>query len=377
MFQHLCMKQRKNMSKTKNKLILFVFFLVSIFLIYFYFSNKPTNYEKNYNINSFKISEKYKKENNNYYFKISYKNVIYPYEISTKFQKKRLLINDIKVIEKDEYICILPVSKKISFYPLCSNEKEIFVYSEKTYDKSFYKFESYKKENIKANQIKVNYLNDKNYLIYNYKGYTFINKEKNFNIELFDKDKYEITLVYYKDNKLLTADYSENYYFSKLNLINLDNGEKETIDSDYEISFDSIFIGEYKNNVYLLDKKEQVEYEINLKKKNVNKIPFKVLKDNKFIETTYNKILNNKMYFFKDSISKYIIDNKTLYRLIDNIKVKITDKEISKIIKIDNDTIYYLSNDELYFHNMKYSEVNLMTYSEWQFNNTNAIFISE
>ena len=76
-------------------------------------------------------------------------------------------------------------------------------------------------------------------------------------------------------------------------------------------------------------------------------------------------------------LKHYNLIQKNYKHQIDNIKVKITDKEISKIIKVDNDTIYYLSNDELYFHNMKYSEVNLMTYSEWQFNNTNAIFISE
>ena len=77
---------------------------------------------------------------------------------------------------------------------------------------------------------------------------------------------------------------------------------------------------------------------------------------------------NNYKFSLKDNIL-YLsyLDNK--------IKTKISNNEVKEIVYINNDCIYYIADDSLYFYDLEYGETKLITYSEWNFNYNNMIFI--
>ena len=358
------------MKKINIKLSIFITTLILLFIIFIYFFFKSYNYEKKYIINEFTIVEKYNKKNKYYTFQVKYKNVVYPYIIENKYFKKRKLINDIEISKNDKELCILPISKKIDFYPLCSSDGNIYSYNLANTDIS-YKYVKYKKINKEYENIKINALVDNSFLLYNYKGFYLINNNYTKNIELFDKDIYKLDLVYQIDNYLIVPDYSSEYYINKIFVINMLNGKVKEIDSEVDISYNSIFLGSYKNCVYLLDQKEEKEYKINIRKEKIGIIDYVMLKENKLIKVKYNKIKKFRVY----SLYNYKIINNYLYQEIDKINIKLSNNEIKKIIKNDNGTVYYLSEDNLYMFNNQYGEVLLINNFEWYFNNTNTIYI--
>ena len=360
--------------KTNYKLKIFIILLIAFFSIFLYFFFKPYDYTQNYNVLGYKVEEKYNKKDKEYIFNLTKDNITYPFIINSKYIRERNLIDKILINENDNEICILPVSDQIKFYPVCSDGLELYSYNLSQKDNEFYKLNKVKETNDNYNKIDIKYLNDQKYLIYNYKGYYLISNKNKKEIKLFSKDNYNINLVYKLDKYLLVADYNSDYYFNKFYLINSDNGKVTEIKMEYDISFDSIFLGDYKNKIYLLDKKEQKEYLINIKKEKVLETDFQILENNKLVKTTYNKIVNNNLNFLTDINKYYVIEDNTLYKVIENNKVKVTSKSVDKIIDYIDNTIYYLSSFNLYMYNEEVGEVLLLSNYEWNFNN-NGVYV--
>jgi len=357
------------------KLVMLISILLISFSLFLYFIFKEYSYEKQYVINKFKITEKYNKKSNYYVFNIEYNNINYPYIFKHKYIKKRELIKDIKSYSNDLETCIIPTSDKISFYPLCSKDKEIYTINLSNINDIPYKYKNTKIINEEYNKIYINVLNDNSYLLYNYKGFYLISNDMKKEIELFTKDIYSIDLVYQIDNYLVLPDYNQSYFFDKIYLINIDNGKVKEINMDYKISFDSVFLGDYKNKVYLLDKKNEQEYTINIKKNKIEEIDFLILNNNKLEKTTYRDIVNNNLSFKNNIVYTYKIIDNNLYKIINNTKIKLSNREVTEIIKNDDENVYYLSKDNLYMYNNIYGEILLLTNFEWNFNNTNMIYI--
>jgi len=111
-----------------------------------------------------------------------------------------------------------------------------------------------------------------------------------------------------------------------------------------------------------------------MNKLEVEEIEYTILKNNKLERVSFKEIANNNLLFDnKDEINYEIIDNK-LYYIIDNYNILVTDKIVNKIIKQEGNTIYYLSQENLYMYNNTYGEVLLISNFEWNFNNTNMIY---
>ena len=357
---------------TKHILLIVLFCIISFFL---YIKFKTYSYTVNYVVDKYKIEESYNKETKKYTFLINDNSIVYPYNFENKYIRNKELINNIKIYKNEEEICILPISSDLDFYPLCNKDNIIKTCNLSNIEINDYKYKKYNKDNIKHNKLNINYLNDAKFLLYNYKGFYYINENNIEEIKIFNNDLYKIDLIYELNEFLIIPNYNEEYYFTKIFIINMDNGKVKEIKLDNEISFNSVFLGDYKNNIYLLDKKEEKEYKINIKKLKVEEIDFKILKDNKLVSIKYKDIVNNNLVFDnKKELSYKIIDNK-LYQIINNYKVLISNKEVNKIIKESNNTIYYLSNDNLYMYNNIYGEVLLINNFEWNFNNTNMIYL--
>ena len=361
------------MKKKKNNyfFIILLFFLFIFFLFVIY---KPYNYSKKYTLNEFKIEESYSKKDKYYKFIIQNNNITYSYLINSNYYNKRKLINKIEVKNNEDEKCLEISSDYLDFYILCNNEDDVYTYNlSKVEGLSKYEDINYIDESYK--DINIYYLNNKKYLLYNYKGFYLIYNKKE--IPLFDKDIYNLELVYYLNNYVLVPNYNDNYYFDKFYLINMNNGKVEEIKLKSKISFNSVFLGDYKNNIYFLDKKEEKEYIISIKKKKVEETDFYILENNKLVKKNFLSIVNNSLVFNKDKLYNYEIINNKLYQVIDGNKVKLSNLNVNKIIKIDNETVYYLVKDNLYMYNNTYGEVLLLNNFEWNFKNTNMIFISE
>lgn len=362
------------MKINKIKLTVFISVLVLMFILFIIFAFKAYDYQKKYNINKYNITEIYDKKNSSYKFIISNNKSKYPYIFENKYIRKKELIKDIKSFKNDNETCILPISEYIDFYPLCSKNNDVFTLNLSKVEDITFNFKKIKKLNKEYNDIKINKTNDLSFLIYNYKGFYLINNENQKNIELFKKDNYNISLVYQLDKYILIPNYNNNYYFDSLYLIDIINGKVKEIKDNELISFDSEFLGNYKNDIYIIDKKEKKEYKININKKNIEEVDYQMIINEKLVKTSYKEIINSLGNEYDKLYSYKIKDNK-IYKIIDKIKIKLSDKKVDKIIKFDNDTVYYLSNDKLYMYNNNYGEVLLLSYFEWNFNNTNVIYI--
>ena len=179
---------------------------------------------------------------------------------------------------------------------------------------------------------------------------------------------------YQTKDYLLVPDYNNDYQFSKINLIAFKNAKVSEIKLRYDLYFDSYFLGDYKNKVYLYDNKNELEYYIDLKKKDIYKTDYKINNDGKWESVTNQKLKNNKLSFTNTKYYNYTLKDNKLYGTFKKDYL-VTNKDVSKIVKVDNLDIYYISKDTLYYFNPLYGEKPLLKYSEWEFNNTNMIFI--
>ena len=205
--------------KKKTKKILFTIILISLISLFIYLKNRSYDYERIYNVDQFKIIEEYTKFESSYNFTIKYDNLTYPYKIYKKFLKEKELIEKIEVYKNDEETCILPYSTKLDFYPICNNEKEIYNYNISSIKVDEFKYPEIKRLNKNYENIKIKSYNDNNFLIYNYKGFYYLSNDESKNIQLFEKDIYSLQLIYQLDEYILIADYNEEYYFDKFQLL--------------------------------------------------------------------------------------------------------------------------------------------------------------
>lgn len=348
----------------KKKLLNLIIFLAVIFIIFIYFLNASHNYNLEYNINDVKVNENYHKKEKYYSFIFTLDNKEYEVISFDKYTNKRKLVEDIKITKNDDNTCLSFKSKNINLYDVCSNEEEFFYPNNSN---------EFKKNDIYKN-IQIVSLENHTFLLWNYHEFVYLSPKKNTTISLFNKDEYKLNLIYQTKDYLLVPDYNNDYQFSKINLIAFKNAKVSEIKLRYDLYFDSYFLGDYKNKVYLYDNKNELEYYIDLKKKDIYKTDYKINNDGKWESVTNQKLKNNKLSFTNTKYYNYTLKDNKLYGTFKKDYL-VTNKDVSKIVKVDNLDIYYISKDTLYYFNPLYGEKPLLKYSEWEFNNTNMIFI--
>ncbi len=346
--------------KKSKKLRILIILLILVFTIFLYFLNYRHSYTLEYKVNSVNIVEKYHKKSKYYSFTVTYDNKTYDLISFDKYINKRKLISDITITKKED--TCLSFTSKVSLYDVCSGDNGYY-YPYK---------ESVLSEKASYKNIKIDALNNKTYLLWNYSEFTFLNKEKNTSIKLFDKDVYTLNLVYQTDKYLLVPNYDESYKFTKMYFINKDSGKVKSFDLRYEVYFDSYFLGSYKDKVYLYDRKSEIEYYFDLKKEDIYKTSYGIYNDGKWESVSNQKLKNGNIVFTSNKVFTYELDGSKLY---DSNKYLVTNREVSKIVKTDNLDVYYISGDTLYYFNPLKGEVPLLKYSEWEFNSANMIFI--
>lgn len=362
----------------KPKKRVYVILLIIILAIIIF--KIPHNYKISYKVKKTEVKEEYNKKLKIHYLKINKDNKIYEF-ITNK--KGRKVVKDIDYFQKDKNKCLSISTKEETLRPVCYSNKElkdIALLNDKEINKH-YKIKSKTKDlNTTYNNIVIHNLNNTSYLLWNYRGFYYLKNNITDNINITDKDVYNLKVITRINNLLLLADYQEEYQFNKFIIINLENGKKEQWKIDYDISMDSYILGSYNKSVYLVDKKAKVEYEIVPSYKKIRIVGTSDRKgtiyNNGFEKIALNKLVKEELSFKKEESYNYKIKNDQLYLSLYNSSnnILITNNKNLKIVDKNKDSVYYLSDNKLYSYSPLEGEKLLLENFEWNFNYENMIF---
>jgi len=365
-----------------KKLYFLIITLLVIFTGYIILTNIAKDYNAEYNINGFIINEEYNNDLKNYTFFIEYQDKIFPLITTTKYTKSRNLINNIEKYEEEAIIC-LAVTINESLHPICYQEDELIdfrlipKFTSEIFADLFQEYSNKVTDNYESLKI-FNYL-DNSYYIWNYKGYYYLNAEQQRTFKLIERDDYHNSFGHKINDYLITPNYDQRFYFDELLVFSNKNKELRSFKLGEEISYNSYYMGNYGDDLYLVDRKSQKQYKINIKRNRLQIIGSES-KDgswynNGWESISISKLVNKEYIFIKDQIFNYELSDGTLYYLIGENKVKVSLNVVDHIVYTHEDEVYYIINNTLYMFSLFNGEVKLIENYEWSFNHLNKIFI--
>ncbi|HIQ94079.1 TPA: hypothetical protein IAB29_02960 [Candidatus Ventrenecus stercoripullorum] len=374
------MKKAKIKQRRRLALLLIIILIIAL-VLFFLFRRK--DYTVTYSVNDYEITESYHKEEDYYSFIIKKGEterfaIVYNQHFSSKKN-----IDQITEYQTETESCITISSNKVRIEPLCTKEATQISYhlvSDEMKEKLGVTSET-KEDTILTtyNNINVYHYRNHNYYIWNYRGFYHINENTTENIQLFDKDIYNPTLITQVNDTLVIPDYNADYYFDKVILLDMNTGRTTTWTLETSIYFDSAVLGVYQGDLYIIDKHEKTEWQLNIAKQKQERVGTEQkggkIYDHEWTNVTMNRLLYQENTFKGTTILEYNIKEDGLYAIFDNHQMKIRESAPSKILSNTDNTVYYLVNDNVYSYNKEEGEKLLLNYFEWNFNSENVIFI--
>lgn len=374
------MKKAKIKQRRRLALLLIIILIIAL-VLFFLFRRK--DYTVTYSVNDYEITESYHKEEDYYSFIIKKGEterfaIVYNQHFSSKKN-----IEQITEYQTETESCITISSNKVRIEPLCTKEETQISYhlvSDEMEEKLGVTSET-KEDTILTtyNNINVYHYRNHNYYIWNYRGFYHINENTTENIQLFDKDIYNPTLITQVNDTLVIPDYNADYYFDKVILLDMNTGRTTTWALETSIYFDSAVLGVYQGDLYIIDKHEKTEWQLNIAKQKQERVGTEQkggkIYDHEWTNVTMNRLLYQENTFKGTTILEYNIKEDGLYAIFDNHQMKIRESAPSKILSNTDNTVYYLVNDNVYSYNKEEGEKLLLNYFEWNFNSENVIFI--
>lgn len=355
-----------------KKLVILISLILVLSISFLLFINKSKSYESEYEKDGYSILEKYDKDTGYYHFIVSKDDYIFTFVSDADYSSKRKHID--KVVEEsiEDTLCVHLESEMDEFVTICYKDGEYmdkYISGLATSDES--------KRINKVSDIEI-YDGDHEYLIWNNKGYTLLNSEEKYNF--LSKESYDNLLTYQFKDYIIVADYDQSRTFNKLYIY--DNVKKvvDTWEIEFDISFDSYFMGNIDDNIYLFDKKNKVQYSLNISKKKIEVTSDKdgaIYYDEGLTHKALDTLAYNEMTFIYDNKYNFILEDDTLYlRLFDtDDKIKISEREVDHIVYADEKEVYYLVDEKLYSYHVDKGEKLLLINFEWNFTYLNKIFI--
>lgn len=363
-----------------KKLKIFQITIVILLILFSFFFFKSVDYTKEYEVDNVSVKESYDKENKYYYFTFTYKDTTLDYLIESKYKQKRGFIENISIMEEETNFCLIPESNTFEFIPLCMENDEITYYKNVSANLLSKIPEEYlpKKKEIEETYKDITIYNkDYTYLLWNYKGFYYINKDTTKEINFLETEQYNVPLIGYTKDYLIIPNYDDDYTFDKVYRISLEDGNVKDYKLDYNIYFDSYFPGYDKNKLYIVDNNEEVMYEWNAKNGDLEKIKPKMLNNDEWENVGIKTLINqnkkfiypsNYVYELKDGILTMNYQGKDIKTLI--------DQDVTSIIRIKDKEVFYLKTDTVYVFNQEEGNSRLLYNFEWNFNYENMIYIN-
>jgi len=387
-------------------ILLIIKFLSSIF-----YKGRDVHYEIEKENNLFEIYERYVKERalNYYYLEIDFLSKKFNFRISSSFDNGSYIVKDIYSFNDENYTCVLPIfmDNSIQTDILCYID-DSYIYPYRSLandslklDKFATSMESYGyrrsselEDNISKFGIKLfkNNLPSSHLLVIpSYNGVFRINEDITTN-SLFEKDIYEQSIQAVVSNYYVVVDYDEAYSFHEFRLVNLKTGKVSTIASNTSISMNSYVQGVVGNSMYIVDRSNKKQYEIDISDMSVTivgntKKGALYYNGNEFETVSIYAAINEDLLFASYSTSSdygYIYSVQNIYysyKKVDNgydvyvsynenpslYTYAFTTSSIERIQYID-DYVYYIDKDTLYYYHPSSGVIKLLTYNELFYN---------
>lgn len=355
-----------------KRLLIFVIVCICLVITFLYSAFREKNYNLDYEFKEYKIHEEYNKENKIYYFSVVVNDVLFDYNYELKYTRKRKLVKNVNVKENDNQLCVSLSIDNVKTKYICYKNKEYV-------DSYIGNIDTVKEAKVKKKYKKVKIYNS-NYDYYVWNGYGITNIETKKNYKFLKKESYDNLISFKNDKYILFADYDADREFNKLYVFNKEKDRIDTWEFVDNISFNSYFMGEKDDHIYLFDKKNKIQYKLNVDDRTIEICSDNyggVFYDNEWTKYTYNKLIYNDLTFNYTYPVNYFVDNDKLYYKFQDSKNRVLSSKnrIDSIVYRDSDAIYYLSDDYLYRYSILTGEEVLLNDFEWNFSSINKIFI--
>ncbi len=356
-----------------KRLVGFFIFVIILVFLFLLFSKRTKNYELSYIDNDFQIKERFVKEEKQYYFNISRENFNYDFVINHKYSTKRKIVKKINEIDKDDYKCIsIQVFDYETPYICNKNDEYVDAFSLGIKD-------SVQEDKEIKNVDKIAVFNNK-YEYYIWNGYGISSILDNKEYKFLKKESYDNNLSYKMGNYLIFADYDSTREFNKFFVFNCETKKVTEWNFEESISFNSYFMGDKDGYIYLFDKKNKIQYKLNVEKETISITSDNegaLFFDNEWDTIGLNKLVYNNVYFKDTNMINYSINGDKVYYNYQGSDKNILFDQDEKLTYVDiqNNDAFYLKKDTLYKYNIDEGKTKLLSYFEWNFSYSNKIFI--
>ncbi|MBQ7136595.1 MAG: hypothetical protein IJO43_01300 [Bacilli bacterium] len=332
-------------------------FILVLAILFFTFQIGITLLKKSHNIDySLKISDKkvliheeyYKdKQSDYYYFEVTINKIKFVFDKDNTFNKQKKVIDNIRLYEEEDLTCISPVYIKNNNDPeiICNVGKKQYSYTEvkdkynlKDFVESIDKFDedkynlSEKTITGSRNTIYNDHIYDnENILVYEYSSLIKVTSEDYYKINFADYDIYENELGVLIDKYYVIPKYDKKPEYSRLLIIDIEEETTKELEIEEKLSTNIYINGVVKDKLYIFDKSNLIQYEINPKE-----VSYKIIG---------NKNINAQYYdgeWHKRNI--YDFSNQTL-KFKNNYPIK---ENYVEAFETDKFYYYYNSNNEFY-----------------------------
>lgn len=394
---------------TFSLLLLFLTLLLEFGINYF-----KTSHHVEYDISGYTVEEDYiKKSGKDYYLiKASKDGKEYIFNAQNEFNKNEKIIKEIISYDTDDISCATIIyTNNSSSTPLCYKDKILHSYisveNEPGMSEYLEQLNKYAEDKITPsdesyvfayNEIyKNNLYKNEDIIMYNYKNIIKINGERTMTFDFSNKDVFKNeygTLVgkYYVIPKMRNS-----IEFSHYLIVDLEKETVEEIDLAREVSAkisSQMYVnGIYNSNLYIFDKSNLVQYEINPGKGEIKVVGNKDKKGIVYKNGQEEEIgvytLNNEKVTFTENYDAYKeIDYDQIF-LTSNGAVYVKDGVFYKVynnylknpiylfeaknvqdIKVKEDNIYYINDQFLYRYN-DYGNVRILKREQFKYDYTN------
>lgn len=394
---------------TFSLLLLFLTLLLEFGINYF-----KTSHHVEYDISGYMVEEDYiKKSGKDYYLiKASKDGKEYIFNAQNEFNKNEKIIKEIISYDTDDISCATIIyTNNSSSTPLCYKDKILHSYisveNEPGMSEYLKQLNKYAEDKITSsdesyvfayNEIyKNNLYKNEDIIMYNYKNIIKINGERTMTFDFSNKDVFKNeygTLVgkYYVIPKM-----RNNIEFSHYLIVDLEKETVEEIDLAREVSANissQMYVnGIYNSNLYIFDKSNLVQYEINPGKGEIKVVGNKdkkgiVYKNGQEEEIGVYALNNEKVKFTENYDAYKEIDYDQIF-LTSNGAVYVKDGVFYKVynnylknpiylfeaknvqdIKVKEDNIYYINDQFLYRYN-DYGNVKILKREQFKYDYTN------
>ncbi len=402
-------------------LLLMILFFCDQWLVTYLKERHEIEYDFVVGETTFQVKENYWKEYGDlYHVEISLGNEKFYYTFPNLFQKKKKILVDIKMIQKDDLVCIYPILEKedSSHNIECSRQGTLYSYQTMRNDPTVQEFvESLKKESLASSGWEVeseegvfvtqstafpkNILDEDKIVVWYYQGIEIISSKEQKNVSLLNWDKYENKHGVLVGKNYLVPAYQSNrvFDFSQITVVDVTSSDFWTVQFPQTVSQNTYINGVVDGKVYYLDKDNVVQYEFNPEKRTVRIVGNQELNAQYYNgewETVniYDLINTEKKFTVNDAggidfqredivevlaadgVYYYYTQSGDFYRVLKAFPEKamfLFHADSPNNVILNRDTLYYISGDTLYYYNEEAGNKRIVKNNEFLYNTMNRI----